>query len=76
MTGHIYQDNNQDDNMSDENRPSDQTNQDLPPEKPEEFFGEMDDAKRTGSKSCCTIWTLGLLLMVLLGFGLWLIFAV
>ena len=51
------------------------TNEPLEPtEKPEEFFEEMDDARRTGGKSCCTVWTLGLLLIMILALGLWVIF--
>lgn len=45
-----------------------------PAEPQEEFFDELDDAKQSAGRSCCTVWTLGLLLLVLLGIGLWLIF--
>ena len=45
-----------------------------PAEAPEEFFDEMDDARRTGGKSCCTVWTLGMILITFLIFGMWVIF--
>lgn len=40
----------------------------------EAFFDDMDAAKQAGGRSCCTLWTLGLCLIVILGFGLWVIF--
>ncbi len=40
----------------------------------EPFFSDMDSARRQPGGSCCTVWTLGLLLWAILVLGLWLIF--
>jgi len=45
------------------------------PEPESAFYTDLDRAERAPTgRSCCTIWTLGLILLVTAMIGLWLVF--
>ena len=48
----------------------------VPTEPVEPFFDELDAERRTAGRSCCTVWTLGLGLIMILAIGLWVILAI